>query len=380
MQTDDLLLRTDADDLVRGRPLLLRLHHGVVHGGELGLVDLDLVAVLLARLGLGQTNGADLGVREDDARDVLVDEVGIVLTSEQAVRQTAAGGDSNGSKLVATVANVADGIDVLEGGVLEVVGDNVVLVVELDAEVLDVEVFDLGVTTSREKDGFNLNGALLLGLVLLVGDALHTVANVLHLGDRGSLVQVDALALVLLCHSILNHRVECSQKLVATDEEMCLGAQGVQHTSHLNADVSCTARGNAFRLLLKVEEAIAVDGEFLSGNFRLLGSATGGNEDVLCLDTLGASVLKRNLDLVLGNELGSPPDVLDLVLVKVPLVDAVQTLDVGVALVLEVRPVKLGLLLDLEPICLSVLECLCDRGSVPCDLLGTQPTLTQVPP
>lgn len=67
VQAYNLLLLAGAHQLVLGGALVLGLHHRVVHGGELALVDFDvLVAKLLTGFGLGETNGADLGVREDD--------------------------------------------------------------------------------------------------------------------------------------------------------------------------------------------------------------------------------------------------------------------------------------------------------------------------
>jgi len=73
MQPDDLFLGASADDLVLGGGLVGRVHHGVVHGREGGLVDLDvLLAVLLDGLRFRQTDGADLGVREHHARDIAV--------------------------------------------------------------------------------------------------------------------------------------------------------------------------------------------------------------------------------------------------------------------------------------------------------------------
>lgn len=52
MQTDDLLVFARADDLVSCGLLLIGVHHSEVHSLEFGLVDSDLVAVLLAGLGL----------------------------------------------------------------------------------------------------------------------------------------------------------------------------------------------------------------------------------------------------------------------------------------------------------------------------------------
>lgn len=59
VQTHNLLVGTGADDLHLGRVLglLLGRHDAVVHGGEFGVVDLDLVvAVPLAGFGLGETD------------------------------------------------------------------------------------------------------------------------------------------------------------------------------------------------------------------------------------------------------------------------------------------------------------------------------------
>lgn len=100
VQTNHLLLGAGADKLHLGRVLglLLGRHHAVVHGGELGVVDFDLVvAVPLAGFGLGETDGANLGVGEDDGRDVLVGELGGLQLgrAEEAVAKLATGSNSN---------------------------------------------------------------------------------------------------------------------------------------------------------------------------------------------------------------------------------------------------------------------------------------------
>lgn len=57
VQTDDLLLGASADELVLCGALLLGVHHRVVHGREVGRVDLEvLLAVLLLGFGLGQAD------------------------------------------------------------------------------------------------------------------------------------------------------------------------------------------------------------------------------------------------------------------------------------------------------------------------------------
>ena len=46
---------------------------------------------------------------------------------------------------------------------------------------------------------------------------------------------------------------------VATEEEVRLGAQGVQDAGHLHGDVARPQHGHLLGLLLQLEEAVAVD-------------------------------------------------------------------------------------------------------------------------
>ena len=62
--------------------------------------------------------------------------------------------------------------------------------------------------------------------------------------------------------------------------------------------------------------------------------------------------------------------VLDLVVIQVALVDAVEALDVGVALVLEVVPVERSRLLNGEAVGFGVVDGFGEGGGVVCDLLG----------
>ena len=100
MHAHNLLLRSRAHELhLRGvLGFLVRGQHVVVHGRELGVVDLDLVvAVALAGLRFGEADGADFGVGEDDRGDVVVGEFGGFELGgpEEAVAELAAGGDGD---------------------------------------------------------------------------------------------------------------------------------------------------------------------------------------------------------------------------------------------------------------------------------------------
>jgi hypothetical protein len=101
MQTDNLLLGTGTDDLHLSGVLGLLLGRQAdieEHGGELGVVDLDLViAVALTGLRLGKTDAANLGVREHDGGDVFVGDLGVLQLgrAEEAATELATSGDSN---------------------------------------------------------------------------------------------------------------------------------------------------------------------------------------------------------------------------------------------------------------------------------------------
>lgn len=62
--------------------------------------------------------------------------------------------------------------------------------------------------------------------------------------------------------------------------------------------------------------------------------------------------------------------IFNLVLVQVSLVDTVQSLDVGVPLILKVGPVEARMFLDVEAVGLGLVYRLVDRGSVPGNFLG----------
>lgn len=63
-------------------------------------------------------------------------------------------------------------------------------------------------------------------------------------------------------------------------------------------------------------------------------------------------------------------EVFNLVVAKVPLVDAIQAFDIGVALGLECWPVEGSGLFDGETVCFRVVDGLSEGGGIERDLLG----------
>jgi hypothetical protein len=373
VQTNDLLVRTFTDKLVSSGTLVFGLHHGVVHGSEAGGVNLDGVTELLAGLGLGKTDAADSGVGEDDRGDVGIVKVGILLSAEETVTETTTSGDGNGGQLGTGVANISKSVNAVNVGVLVLVDLDVVLVVSLDASVLQLELLNLGGTTDGPQDAVDIHSVFTV--IVLVVQLLQAITQVLKLALRAIGVNVKALTSVLFHNLVLDHGVESTQELVMTDEQVGLSTEVVEHASHLDSNVTSTNNSDLLGLLLKIEEAITVDAELGTLDVDCAGTTTNSDEDLLCADLLLLTVLADNLDNVLGDERGGSVEVFDLVVLQVLLVNSVQTLDVGVTLVLEGGPVEGSSLLDGETVGLGLVDSFLDGGGVPGDLLGHTSTV-----
>lgn len=201
--------------------------------------------------------------------------------------------------------------------------------------------------------------------------ALLAAAQVFQLALAGELVDLDADALVLGEDLVLDHGVEGAEEVALADEEVGLGAEGVEHAGHLDGDVAGADESRDLGLLLELEEAVAGDAEVGAGD--ALGdvrAAADGDERLLGLDGLDVAVVEADVHGVGVLEGGAPVDVLDVVVVEVALVDAVEALDVGVALVLEGGPVEGCGLADGEAVRGGFVYGLGHGGRVPCYLLG----------
>ena len=78
-----------------------------------------------------------------------------------------------------------------------------------------------------------------------------------------------------------------------------------------------------------------------------------GEKDPFRADGLFAAIVKDDFDFIFRKKVSSTVDVFNLVVLEVLLVDAVQSSDVSVALVLEGCEVKRRYLVDVETVCLG---------------------------
>ena len=314
---------------------------------------------------------------KDDGRHVAVVELRLLQRrvlgrAEEPVAEPSPGRDGHRRQLDEP-AHVPDGVDVVDARVLVRVrlDDALAVLPLLDAGLLEPEILDLGRAPDGPEDAVDVQ----LPVAAVPGRVPHfepSVAARIRLDPAhvGAPVEVHAEAFVLLGHRVLEQRVERAQELVLPDEQMRLRAQRVQHARHLDGDVAGANDGDPFRLLLELEEAVAGDAVFVAGDIsRQVGMSAGGDEDLIGPQVRLLAAVEINLDVVAVEEVCSSVDVLDLLVRKVPLVDAVETLDVGVAFALEGWPVKGCSLLDVEAVRLGLLDRLRDGGSVPDDLL-----------
>lgn len=96
---------------------------------------------------------------------------------------------------------------------------------------------------------------------------------------------------------------------------------------------------------------------------------TSRNEDLVGTICCFCAILAGHLDLVLREEASPAFDVVDLVISKVPLINAVETLDVSVALRLEPMPVE-AIDLGVEAVAFRRLgQGFCHCRGIPHDLL-----------
>ncbi|PMB66771.1 Elongation factor 1-gamma 1 [Beauveria bassiana] len=378
VQADNLFLGAGGDELVAGRALVFLLHHGVVHGREARLVDLDIVlAVLFNGLRLAEANAADLGVGKDDRGDVVVVELGggELLAAKQAVREFAASGNGNGGQLD-FACGVAKGVDIVDAAVLVLVHLNVARVVELDASFFQTDTASLRGTADGPNQVVDIaKRGLVARIILLSIGALFNLAGI------GLLVQLDSQTLVLLGDGLLDHGVKVTKERVVADKQMRLGAERVEHASEFDGNVAGTDDGDLFRLSSNVKEVVRVDAELSAGDGgRRCRLAANSDENLLGVDEDLGVIVESDLDLILGHEAAAAVKIFDLVVAEIALINAIEALDVSVALLLKGIPIKGRRVLDGEAVGLGVVDGLGNGGGVEGDLFRNASSEKTVPP
>src|SRR5919198_1787708 len=148
----------------------------------------DVIAVLLAGLALGQTDRCDLGIRVDRARNSPVVDDGVV--TDRVLRGDLALAESGVGELPVAGA-VTDGVDMADCRAAVFVGGDALLLVEIDADLLEAEVVD-----ERTAAGCDEHEVAFLLLAAVVND--ESAVALLDLVALGLEVDLDAPLLELL--------------------------------------------------------------------------------------------------------------------------------------------------------------------------------------
>lgn len=174
---------------------------------------------------------------EDDGGDVGVVEFCILefRAAEEAVGEVAAGGDGDGGEFD-FAADVAEGVYVVDVGVLILVCYYLAAFVLLDACFLETEVFDFGGAADGPEEGVEIECSFFgLGIGVVEFEAFFCF---FEFGLGGVAVDDEALALVFGHDFVLDHGVEGAEEFVVADEEMGFAAEVVEHACHFNGDVA----------------------------------------------------------------------------------------------------------------------------------------------
>eukprot|EP00050_Salpingoeca_kvevrii_P006715 m.291178 g.291178 ORF g.291178 m.291178 type:complete len:515 (-) comp12428_c0_seq1:41-1585(-) len=329
VQANNTLLRTGTDDLHRRLDLVLS--HGVVHVGKGGLVDLEVVLTkLLSGLLFAVTTGANGRVAENDRGNHVPVLLELRLGLKEAVGELAADRNGNGSELdVAT--NVAESIDAINVRVLELV-DLDVAILELDPRGFQANV-RVGASTNGKE-----NTVVVLKLDLfaaLLGADNNVFAVLAQSRDVCVFDNLNASAGHLSKQLRADCLVEAAKDLLSADHELDVAAKGIEDARHLDGNVASANDSAALGQLLELEKAVAGDAQLLARDAGPGRTAAGGNDNVLCPVRVAS-----DLDGVGRSKLGKTLNLLNAALAEVGLVDAVQALDVGIALRLEGGKVK----------------------------------------
>lgn len=259
-------------------------------------------------------------------------------------------------------SDVAQSVDSGNTGVLVFVDDEVPFwsLLEIIAEGgFEIELFDLGRATDCPEEFVDFDGFAVFARQFEDFVGAFTVGEFLDLFEAWVvLVDDDAVLFVRGCDCVLDHGVEGAEEFVVADVQVRFDANGVHHSGQFDSDVACANDGELLGQFLDLEEAVGGDAVFGAGDVAGQGRmTTDGDRDVRsCTDDLAAAICHINLDFILGQELRGALDEIDTVVAPVALVDSVQSLDLGVAVLLEGRKVEGDVLRDVVTVVDAVFE------------------------
>lgn len=163
--------------------------------------------------------------REDDGWHIRVVELVALDSAVNPVRQLSSRSDCHRRQQLLP-SNISYGKDAIHVRLLILIDDDIAVLLELDADLVDAEIIGERVTTDREEHDVGFDGFPRVDVDgLEEGDGKVGRGNGSNdLRDVRLGVDLDARVLHVLLKSVLEERVERFEDLLATDEEVRLGA------------------------------------------------------------------------------------------------------------------------------------------------------------
>mmetsp|Transcript_7942 Transcript_7942/g.17426 ORF Transcript_7942/g.17426 Transcript_7942/m.17426 type:complete len:348 (-) Transcript_7942:223-1266(-) len=284
-------------------------------------------------------------MREHHRRNVCILELCLGRSTEEPIGEPAASGDRDGRQLIARGGAVTKTVQPLDAGVLLRIDDHATLVVELHACCLQPNAFGHRMPADGHQHDVEVSERLPrreLGCELSIGLLAH--------GRHLCLCfESDTRSRDFLIEHLLDHRVESvAHHSLSTARERDCCAQRLEDASELDCNVPSANDERLLRLLHQVEEAVTRDAVLGARNRWHCRLATHSNEHVVRRQRPPV-----HLHSMRPREARNTLDTLDGGLIQVRLVDAIEPLDVCIALFNELAPVKLRMpaKLNLIPRC-----------------------------
>src|SRR5579862_1558640 len=153
---------------------------------------------------------------------------------------------------------------------------------------------------------------------------------------------------------------------------MSLRPQCIENSGEFNSDVPCTHDSDPLWLFLKMKEPVRVDTVFIARNVCRERRITAYSDaNVFSVQNLGSTPIGEcNLDLAWFQELGGARKIVAVVLLQVPFVYPIQSLNIRIPLLLESDPIETRhSTRDMESILWCISEMFRHIRRIPHDLL-----------
>lgn len=303
-----LLLGDDLDEAV-----LLGDGHGLTEDSEVGLADDDIVALGLG-FALGEADAGDFGDGIDAVRDGLVVHLLALALDDIGDRSDAFGRRDVGE--LDSTGDVTDGVDVGDAGDEGVVHDLDASAVKLHADLFEVHVVGVGLSTDAEEDDFDFEN---FGVSALLDVALPAALGLLDLFEGSAGADLDALATEELAEFDAEVTVHHGDEVGHHLDDGDIGTESVENVSELYTDGAAAEDEHGLGNSIGGDGLVRGPDAFLStalksGDGDVDDGGAHGENEVLRADLLFLAVLAGDFDGVGIDEGGKSLDVADAVL------------------------------------------------------------------